>query len=232
MLASVSTDAPYYDVYMWNVPTTTEDVPMTRVPGWDIWYPHLFAKGLNYDNPTGWENRRIYFWGDADGDEYMDSDEPFAIRVIPAGALAQNGLPFVTDVNVTPGAHPTISWRGVTDASIDQYRIRFFLVNSGTGLADTKYPVFQSEAIGIENDNLYEFAYDGDLFQTYGELAICIEARDFLLEDPETGEGYNYGLVNRSRYFVNHVVPIPGTALLMGSGLIGIIVVRRKKKVV
>ena len=225
MTAAVSTEDPNYDVYVWNAPSTSGDVQMVHVPGWVDFYPYLFARGFSYDNASDWENRRVYFWGDADQDGYMDSGEPFGVKVIPKGTLVE--LPFVRNISISPGAHPTIKWQAVPTGfldSSDYYLVRFFPIDPNTGLGDVSDLIYQSPFFSHSDGKTYTLEYTGDLFEQYGKLAISIEARDML-----TGET-DYGLLNHSRYLINHVVPIPSSLFLLAGGLVGIISIRRKAK--
>ena len=225
-------EPPQYKVYIWNTPVDSYssqynynehgDIQLPYWPGWG----NCFADGFPITGEGGsnvWENRRIFFWIDDDLDGNPDPLETVAVRQIPSGALLwKSGLPLVENVTIIGGAQPTIQWDRPNYGGIDGYKIRFFPINSETGLGDTNAgPLFDSGWIPEDGSQTYSYPYTGDLFLTYPELAIAIEAYD------NVGD---YGLVNRSRYLVNHVVPIPSTLLLFGGGLVGVFGLRKRRR--
>lgn len=220
-------DPPNFTVYMWNAPTASfdhginsnGDIYLRYSPGWG----NIFVEA--FPMTDAWMERDIAFWADDNGNGDLDKGETSIVRRIPAGDLLTDGLPLVQNVTISGDSyHPTISWTYTESEDwADGFLVRLFPIGSD-GLADvSQAPLFQSEWIPEDGSASYSYHYTGGLFQDYNKLAFAIEARDNISFE-------NYGLVNRSRYIVNHVVPIPSTLFLLGGGLVGLFGIRRRIK--
>lgn len=129
--------------------------------------------------------------------------------VVPEGSIKQ--LSFV-EALISGGANPTITWDPVAGA--DQYRFRLY---DPVGLTT----LFDAKIYSDGRTSPYTYAYLGDLLSVNPNLLIFMEARDYL---GDTGQ-----LLNRSRTIYSSPVPVPPSVLLLGSGLIGLVGLRRRK---
>lgn len=71
------------------------------------------------------------------------------------------------------------------------------------------------------DSNILSYTYTGSLFSVKPDLQTFMEARDYI---DGTGQ-----LINRSRAIYQNPVPVPPSIFLLGSGIIGLIGVRRRK---
>jgi hypothetical protein len=183
MLSWAIVDNNTYDVYLQNVPDSSEDILLDPVPLWDDFTPYQFSKSFDSPSPgPAWEGIDYNFYIEGDLDDKTWS--------IPQGSIQQIGYP--STVTITGGIHPTITWSKVANA--DWYRVRLFpIVNGNPHRADL---LDQSTNITNDGSLSYSYHYTGDAFESYGTLAVAIETYD--------NAGVTSVWINRSVHYSQH----------------------------
>ncbi|MDY6839507.1 MAG: hypothetical protein SWH78_16195 [Thermodesulfobacteriota bacterium] len=138
---------------------------------------------------------------DENENSVLDTGEPSTNVAMPSEFIQQ--LDFPAEVSISEGVHPSITFSSVSNA--DRYLLRIFRINE-SGNPDSSLLLDQSEVIEDDGSPSYCYQYTGDAFQTYGStLTIAIEAYE---------DGPCDSVVNRSRYYVQHTVPVTGACCL------------------
>lgn len=187
MLSDATTDNNNYNVYIQNVPNATGDLLMTYLPGWSGGGTYQYGDSLTNPAPGSIWEKTYTVYVDTDDSGNKTTGDPERSFQINSGSISKMDL--VTNVKISGGIHPTISWEGVSRA--DQYRVRLHpVVNDKPSTAELYFdynPPFSGSGS-------FSYTYNGDLFSQYNTLAIGIEARDY-----QDGR-----LINRSRFLVKH----------------------------
>jgi len=217
MLAGVTVDTTAYDVYIQGMPSPApSDLQLPLNLDYALMgniYSDYFATWQGYPDPedSSWEGTYTFYVND-DGTSGFSGGDTTYPWTIPVNGISEMAL--VTDVNITGGNHPTISWDTVSAANY--YRVRLYHPDSGELL-------WQSNLLAEAQGTAQSFQYTEDLFEQHGLLDVAIEAND--------GAGAEQDWLNRSRYVVAYnAVPIPGAVWLLGSGFIGLVGLRKKFK--
>jgi hypothetical protein len=198
MLSLAMVDNATYNVYLQNVPDSSGDILLNRVPLWDDFTPYQSSEHFFSPSPgADWEGITYNF--------YIEGHLDDKTWYIPQGSIQQIGYP--SSVTISGGIHPTITWNKVTDA--DWYRVRFFpIVNGNPKRSDL---LDQSANITDDGSPSYSYHYTGDAFESYGTLAVAVETYD--------DAGRTLLWVNRSVHYSQHN-PVPiATVYIAPDGL-------------
>ena len=187
MLSDATTDNNSHNVYIQNVPNATGDLLMTYLPGWSGGGTYEYGDNLTSPAPGSLWEKTYTIYIDSDDSGNKTTGDPERSFQINSGTISKMDL--VTNVKISGGIHPIISWTGVSRA--DQYRVRLHPVVNGKPSTDAVYFDYSPSSSGSGS---FSYTYNGDLFSQYDTLAIGIEAREII----------NGRLINRSRYLVKH----------------------------
>jgi len=218
ILPWIRIDTPFNNVF-YRTPWGTDD-RLSPATGWNT-----ITGGFNYNKYfqfpsqiSSLKDQPQTFWIDVNDNGILDNDDMTSIITIPEDYIS---LETSTNVQVSGGVHPIITWDGIGNA--DFYRIRFFSLLDN-GLVDGGGILFSSEDILPSIENTYSYSYTGDIFENGRKLALAVDAFDF----DDTNDAI---LVNHSRYSIEYQsapVPLPAPVLLLASGLFGLAGVRRR----
>jgi len=190
-------DTPAYPVLVRNIPDASGDINLFYLDGWSDFYPYTFGygsrKSADYPAPgPAYEEIEYTFYIDENTNGTLDGAEPTDIFTLPLGTMKKLG--FAENINIKAGKYPLITWEGVDFAGELFYRIRFFPVDASNHPIMTDL-LFESDIIDPSGPNTYKYNYTGNLFDTNDVIAIAIEAT----------ETSGRRIINRSRYFKNHL---------------------------
>lgn len=167
------------------------------------------------------------------------ADNKILTARIPDLSLAQMSLSTNLIQNGGTALNPIIAWNndGYND-STDHFRIRVEDKSNYAGfIVDETYTPGAGNAFSFDFSSIsFEFAQGIDylvrieLRDSYFDLVnpIVMNLDDFS-QTPFSGEA---GIINRSKAYMdytNQSAPVPGTLLLLGSGLLGLVGFRRKR---
>jgi hypothetical protein len=183
---------------------------LTYLPQWSALLPpyNIYTRNFLANFPYFESNNAVYFI-DTNSNSAYDIGEPLSsIPSRPTGTYSF--LDVASNVQITGGIYPTITWNPVPNAVNYRVEIVGFNPNGTPNIADLQFIV-----TGLTSTS---YTYSGSPLQYGQSYAFIVEARDYLNDTDVTGT-----LVNQSRYLTEYTpVPEPATMLLLGSGLIGL----------
>ena len=194
MVVGGTVDTTSYPVRI-QIPSMSKELTLFYLPGYDDYYKYTYVASLQVSQGfppigTAYEDIQYVFYIDVDFSGSLTPGDPTDAFILPSGSIREAG--FVTDVHVTPGNHPTVTWKKIAAYDDLIYRIRLHPIGSA-GLPDKSVMLFQSEPVSPV-DGTFTCTYTGDLFDEYYTLALAVEAIEVV----------DGRIPYRSRYFINH----------------------------